>query len=60
LKRNFKNFPVSILDARQQTIPKAFPGYDLAFAETSGFEAATRCSFNGYLPAVIFLIAVIA
>jgi hypothetical protein len=24
------------------TIPKAFPGYGLAFAETSGFEAATQ------------------
>jgi len=24
------------------SIPKAFPGYGLAFAETSGFEAATR------------------
>jgi len=23
------------------TVPKAFPGYGLAFAETSGFEAAT-------------------
>jgi len=23
------------------TIPKAFPGYGVAFAETSGFEAAT-------------------
>jgi len=24
------------------TIPKSFPGYGLAFAETSGFEAATH------------------
>jgi len=24
------------------TIAKAFPGYGLAFAETSGFEAATQ------------------
>jgi len=34
LKWNFKNFLVSILDARQQTIPKAF-----------GFEDATRREF---------------
>jgi len=34
MKWNFKNFLVSILDARQQTIPKAF-----------GFEAATRRGF---------------
>ena len=26
-------------------IPKAFPGYGLAFAETSGFEAATGRGF---------------
>jgi len=45
MKWNYKNFLVSILDARQQTIPKAFPGYGLAFAETSGFEAATRRGF---------------
>jgi hypothetical protein len=25
-----------------KTIPKAFSGYSLAFAETSGFEAATQ------------------
>jgi hypothetical protein len=25
-----------------KTIPKAFPGYGVAFAETSGFEAATQ------------------
>jgi len=31
-----------MLDARKQTIPKAFGGYSLAFAETSGFKAATR------------------
>jgi len=34
-----------MLDTRQQTIPKALPGYGLAFAETSGFEAATRRGF---------------
>lgn len=33
------------LDARQKTIPKAFRGYGLAFAETSGFEDATRRDF---------------
>jgi len=45
LKWKFKSFVLSILDARQQTIPKAFPGYGLVFAETSGFEATTRRGF---------------
>jgi len=54
----FQAFPCldtgcSIFDARQQTIPKAFPGYGWPSAETSGFEATTRREFfEEFFPAI--------
>ena len=34
--------PAKYVLSQGKTIPKAFPGYGVAFAETSGFEAATQ------------------
>jgi hypothetical protein len=40
-----------MLNAHQQTIPKAFPNYGLVFAETSGFEDATcRQNHHSFAP----------